>query len=86
MFGISTLSLEEFVNYKTNYKYEDKLNEFFRIETQLLNSLLREYLLWGGYPRVVLAQKESDKIAVVGDIYHSYLKKNIKKLYRNYKR
>jgi len=80
MFEISTLSLEEFVNYKTNYKYEDKLNEFFRVETQLSNSLLKEYLLWGGYPRVVLAQKESDKIAVVSDIYHSYLEKDIKQL------
>jgi len=80
MFEISTLSLEEFVNFKTNYKYENKLNEFFRIETQLSNSLLKEYLLWGGYPRVVLAQKESDKIAVVSDIYHSYLEKDIKQL------
>jgi predicted AAA+ superfamily ATPase len=80
MFEISTLSLEEFVNYKTDYKYENKLNDFFRIETQLSNNLLKEYLLWGGYPRVVLAQKEVDKIATIGDIYHSYLEKDIKQL------
>ncbi len=80
MFEISTLSLEEFVNYKTNYKYENKLNEFFKVETQLSHNLLKEYLLWGGYPRVVLAQKESDKIAVAADIYNSYLEKDIKQL------
>ena len=80
IFEISTLSLEEFVNYKTDYKYENKLNDFFRIETQLSNNLLKEYLLWGGYPRVVLAQKEVDKIATIGDIYDSYLEKDIKQL------
>jgi len=80
MFEISTLNLEEFINYKTGYKYENKLNDFFRIETQLSNSLLKEYLLWGGYPRVVLAQKEVDKIATIGDIYDSYLEKDIKQL------
>lgn len=80
MFEISTLSLEEFVNYKTDYKYENKLNDFFRIETQLSNNLLKEYLLWGGYPRVVLAQKEVDKIATIGDIYDSYLEKDVKQL------
>lgn len=82
MFEISTLSLEEFVNYKTEYKYENRLNDFFRIETQLSRNLLKEYLLWGGYPRVVLAQKESDKIATIGDIYDSYLEKDVKQLLR----
>lgn len=80
MFEITTLSLEEFVNYKTNYKYENKLNDFFKIEHQLSKRLLNEYLLWGGYPKVVLAEKETDKIAVIGDIYHSYLEKDIKQL------
>lgn len=80
MFEISTLSLEEFVNYKTNYKYEDRLNDFFRIETQLSRNLLKEYMLWGGYPRVVLAQKEVDKISTINDIYHSYLEKDVKQL------
>lgn len=80
MFEISTLSLEEFVNYKTDYKYENRLNDFFRIETQLSRSLLKEYMLWGGYPRVVLAQKEVDKISTIDDIYHSYLEKDVKQL------
>ena len=80
MFEISTLSLEEFVNYKTNYKYEDKLTEFFKIDTEISNNLLKEYLLWGGYPKVVLADKAVDKIAILGDIYHSYLEKDVKNL------
>lgn len=80
MFEISTLSLEEFVNFKTDYKYENRLKDFFTIETKISNNLLKEYLLWGGYPRVVLAQKESEKISVLDDIYHSYLEKDIKQL------
>lgn len=80
IFEISTLSLEEFVNFKTEYQYEGKLKDFFRIDEQTSNRLMKEYLLWGGYPRVVLAQKESDKIATLDDIYHSYLEKDIKQL------
>lgn len=80
IFEISTLSLEEFVNFKTDYRYENKLDEFFNVDKFVSNNLLKEYLLWGGYPRVVLAQKESEKIAVIGDIYHSYLEKDIKQL------
>jgi len=29
IFGLSTLSFEEFVNYRTDYRYEDKLHDFF---------------------------------------------------------
>lgn len=79
-FEISTLSLEEFVNYKTDYQYEGKLKDFFRIDAQLSDNLLKEYLLWGGYPRVVLEQKESEKVAMLDDIYNSYLEKDIKNL------
>lgn len=34
IFELSTLSFEEFINFKTNQRYEDRLLEFFSIEKE----------------------------------------------------
>ncbi len=33
-FELNTLSFEEYVNYKTGYRYEEKLNHFFELEPE----------------------------------------------------
>lgn len=77
IFELSTLSFLEFVNFKTDYKYEEKLNEFFEVEGETGKFLLEEYLNFGGYPRVVLADTLDEKQKVLGEIYQSYLEKDI---------
>jgi uncharacterized protein len=77
VFELSTLSLVEFVNHKTNYHYEDTLPEFFAIETQKRQSLLEEYLSFGGYPRVVLEDTVSEKRKIMAELYQSYLERDI---------
>jgi len=77
LFELSTLSFEEFVNYKTDYKYEDKLSEFFLLETSKSNLLLEEYLKFGGYPRVTLEDKFSEKLKLLNEIYQSYIERDI---------
>lgn len=42
--------------------------------------IVHEYINFGGYPRVVLAQKEEEKTEVLREIYTSYLDKDIKLL------
>lgn len=81
LFELNTLSLKEFINFKTAYKYEDRLKEFFRIDP-LAKDLLMEYMNFGGYPRVVLENRLNQKIAVIDDIYRSYLEKDISFLLR----
>src|SRR3990167_4281725 len=44
MFELQTVSLKEFINYKTMYKYEDRLDEYFRIEKTERLGLLIEYI------------------------------------------
>ena len=44
---------------------------------QGLKSFFQDYLVWGGYPRVVLAESENTKKAVLADIYSSYIEKDI---------
>lgn len=77
VFELNTISFEEFVNFNTAYRYEEKLKEFFEIEKEKTIGLLNEYLNFGGYPRVVLEQKQKEKIRIIDEIFHSYLEKDI---------
>lgn len=77
IFKLSTLNFEEFVNFKTNYQYEKKLQDFFNLEKEKTGNLLEEYLNFGGYPRVVLAQTTQEKRATLEEIFQSYLEKDI---------
>src|ERR1035441_2513674 len=57
VFEIAPVSFVEFVNFKTDYKYEDTLQEFFSLYSERTKLLLEEYMMFGGYPRVILAEK-----------------------------
>jgi uncharacterized protein len=80
MFELSTLSWTEFVNYKTRYQYEDRLLEFFSLETSKSQALLEEYMSFGGYPRVVLEDRVEEKRKIIAELYQSYLVKDIVEL------
>ncbi len=77
VFELMPVTFSEFVNFKTNYRYEDKLEEFLEIEKQKAEVFLNEYLCFGGYPRVILEEKFKEKIKIIDEIYHSYLEKDI---------
>ena len=82
MFELSTVSFGEFTDFRTGYRYTDKLREFFRTETTRTDQLFREYLMYGGYPRVILADTHQEKLANMNEIYRSYLEKDIVYLLR----
>lgn len=80
IFEINTISFKEFVNWKTGYKYQNNLNNFFSYDKTLPDILLNEYLSFGGYPRIVLSETIDEKKAMIKDIYQSYLEKDIQSL------
>jgi hypothetical protein len=82
MFELSTVTLAEFVNYRTAYNYQDRLADYFRIKKSEAHGLLLEYLNFGGYPRVVLEDTAKEKSAVIDEIYRSYIEKDIAFLLR----
>lgn len=61
IFELGTVSFDEFVNFKTDYKYENKLADFFALEKEKTLSFLTEYLNFGGYPRVILEPRFAEK-------------------------
>jgi predicted AAA+ superfamily ATPase len=74
---MSTVSFEEFVDYKTNYKYTRRLDSFFDIEVEQTRLYLEEYLTYGGYPAVVTADTLQRKKEIMNEIFISYLTKDI---------
>lgn len=82
MFELHTVSLKEFINYKTGYTYENRLDEYFRIKKTEGLSLLMEYLNFGGYPRVILEDTLKEKLKITDEIYSSYIEKDISYLLR----
>jgi len=82
MFELSTVTLAEFINYRTAYKYQDRLAEYFRVNKSEAQGLLMEYLNFGGYPRVILEDTTKEKSAIIDEIYRSYIEKDIAFLLR----
>jgi len=77
IFELNTLSFMEFVHHRTNYLYEGKPEHFFQTDKITAENLLNEYLNFGGYPRVVLAQTLAEKTLVINEIWQSYLERDI---------
>ena len=74
---MSPVNFEEFVNYKTKYKYKDRLTDFYSIEKISTRIMLDEYIRFGGYPAVVTADTIMRKTAVMNEIFTSYITKDI---------
>jgi len=77
IFELNTVSLKEFVNFKTGYKYEDRLRKYFQVHKSEGISLLMEYLNFGGYPRVITEDTLKEKLKIIDEIYRSYIEKDI---------
>ena len=82
VYELYPVSLIEFVNFKTDYRYEGNLLDFFSSEKTKLNQLLSDYLNFGGYPRVILETELRDKIRTIDEIYQGYMEKDITYLLR----
>ena len=77
IFFLGPVDFFEFADFKTDYKYSDRLPEFFAVEAQKTKMLRDEYLSFGGYPRVVLAQTLEKKIIVINEIFSSVIERDI---------
>jgi len=74
---MSSVSFSEFINFKTSYKYEKKINNFFELEKEKVSLLLDEYLTFGGYPAVITAETTKRKKEIINEIFTSYITKDI---------
>lgn len=77
---MDTVSFEEYLDYRTDYKYSGRLDMFLSIEKEKGNFLLQEYLTYGGYPAVVTARTEEEKARIMDEIYSAYVTRDISAL------
>lgn len=77
LFEMTPVNFFEFTDYKTGYRYEDKLPLFFDTERELTQTFLEEYLNYGGYPQVVTESLVSEKIKLIDEIFRSYVEKDL---------
>jgi predicted AAA+ superfamily ATPase len=77
LFELSTITFEEFINHRTEYRYEENLVDFLAIEKDRAGQLLFEYMTFGGYPRIVMAVEQREKLRLIDEIYRSVLEKDI---------
>lgn len=81
---IFPLDFEEFLWFKQNEKLSGNLKNLEKLRGDNLNnsinefnSLLKEFLIFGGYPEVALKKTKEEKIEVLISIFDLYIKKDL---------
>jgi len=81
---IFPLDFEEFLWFKQNEKIAKKFLKIKQLEGENLhqplkefNDLLKEFLIFGGYPEVALKNSKEEKTAVLSSIFDLYVKKDL---------
>jgi len=84
---VSSLSFEEYILFRDEslhqlYQGLDDNTESSALTVPISN-LLAEYLIYGGLPRAALLAAPEDKVAVLDDIYITYLLKDVRNYVEN---
>jgi len=81
-FTLYPLTFEEYLSYKdqTLYQYYRKHigKRLDEILAQKLTALLHEFIIYGGYPRVVIAKSNQEKKDILKNIFNIYLLKDVR--------
>ena len=83
-YHLHPLSFEEFLIFKEEQKFIKYLDNWkpginlAQSESDNFWNLLEEFMIFGGYPKVVLQKTRNGKIKEIKEIYDSYIKKDIK--------
>jgi predicted AAA+ superfamily ATPase len=80
LFELWPVSIEEFLQFRTDYRYRDRLDQWLDLEDEKREILLLEYLNYGGYPRVITEQRAEEKVEILQDIFQSYLERDLQVL------
>ncbi|MFV1975214.1 MAG: ATP-binding protein [Candidatus Scalindua sp.] len=78
IFHLPSFTFFEFLTFreKSMAKYLKRRKKLTRIDQKKLLVLYKEYMTFGGYPRVVLSKSKEEKIDILQEIYSSYIEKD----------
>ena len=81
IFTLFPLSFTEFLRYKNPDFYEIlDSKKISQIMIERMHILYKEYVIFGGYPEVVLANNKEEKIEILRNIYNTYLLREIREI------
>ncbi|MBI2631972.1 ATP-binding protein [Candidatus Pacearchaeota archaeon] len=82
VFTLYPLSFSEYLRYKQERMYLIylKRNNFSKEVLFSLQKIYEEFVIYGGYPRVVLSENSEEKKVVLRNIYNTYLLKEVKEI------
>jgi len=85
VYNLYPLGFEEFVRFRNEEEHSRYTKLGFKNTSSVLIEMytkdyLKDYLLFGGYPKVALLRGKTEKIEELQDIYNSYIQKDIKSL------
>ena len=81
-FTLYSLTFKEYLSYKDQnlYKYYQQSisKKLDTVIVEKLSFLLKEFIIYGGYPRVVIAKNEEEKQEVLKSIFNIYLLRDVR--------
>ena len=78
-FEMYPFTFEEFLSARKISFYNKKdIETLVKFHSSDMNSLLTEFVTYGGYPKAILAQDAREKAVELKEIYDSYVKKDVK--------
>ncbi|MFW5704605.1 MAG: ATP-binding protein [Nanoarchaeota archaeon] len=81
VFEMQTLTFKEFLKYKNEKLFEIlKKGNLGKTTKKEMKLYFKEYLIFGGYPKVVITDDKQAKIEILKNIYNTYLLKEIKEI------
>lgn len=85
IFNLFPLTFQEFLRFKNNdvhyvQKFEEKDKNKNKIKHEKLTGFVDEYLLYGGFPQVVLEHNIEQKKRILNDIFNSYFQYEVMNL------
>ena len=85
--SVYSLSFEEYILFNDKTLYDKfiqlELKDNISILLPEVNLLLKEYILYGGLPKVALEKKTHEKEALLNDIYQTYLLRDVRFFIKN---
>lgn len=82
MIDVYSLSFEEYLMFKDEELHREFLKYDISTQSEVINpaikDYLKQYLIYGGLPKVALAKKTRQKIDILNDIYKTYLMRDVK--------
>jgi len=81
-FLLFPVSMEEFLNHRLGVPDTSRSAALLATDAAAEERLLLEYLQFGGYPRVVTSPDDTEKRQVLGEIFQSYIERDIQLLLR----